>query len=141
MTHDSRHVRAGSLFACVRGAHHDGHDYAASAVAAGAAALLVDRELADVGVGQLAVDDDAPGDGTGRLGRARRARAGPSPVVGVTGTNGKTTTTHLLAAITRAAGDATTVIGTLSGTKTTPEAPELQAQLAAAVADAVTPPS
>ena len=51
-------------------------------------------------------------------------------VVGITGTNGKTTTTHLLAAILRAAGRPTGVIGTLSGTHTTPEAPELQARLA-----------
>ncbi len=52
-------------------------------------------------------------------------------VVGVTGTNGKTTVTHLLAAVLRAAGRPTEVIGTLSGARTTPEATELQAQLAA----------
>ena len=50
-------------------------------------------------------------------------------VVGITGTNGKTTTTHLLASILRAAGRPTDVIGTLSGAHTTPEAPELQARL------------
>jgi UDP-N-acetylmuramoyl-L-alanyl-D-glutamate--2,6-diaminopimelate ligase len=133
MTHDSRQVEAGTLFACVRGAHHDGHRYAAAAVAAGAAALLVDRELADVGVGQLAVDET-------RLAMGPVASAvygDPSlalTVLGVTGTNGKTTTSHLLASITHAAGKATTVIGTLSGTKTTPEAPELQARLASAAA-------
>ena len=58
-------------------------------------------------------------------------RAATLPVVGITGTNGKTTTTHLLAAILRAAGRPTDVIGTLSGAHTTPEAPELQARLAA----------
>jgi UDP-N-acetylmuramoyl-L-alanyl-D-glutamate--2,6-diaminopimelate ligase len=52
-------------------------------------------------------------------------------VVGVTGTNGKTTTTHLLAAALRADGRSTEVVGTLSGPRTTPEAPELQARLAA----------
>jgi UDP-N-acetylmuramoyl-L-alanyl-D-glutamate--2,6-diaminopimelate ligase len=51
-------------------------------------------------------------------------------VVGITGTNGKTTTAHLLASIFRAAGLSTTAIGTLSGTRTTPDAPSLQAQLA-----------
>ena len=51
-------------------------------------------------------------------------------MVGITGTNGKTTTSHLLAAILRAAGWPTGVIGTLSGTHTTPEAPELQRRLA-----------
>jgi UDP-N-acetylmuramoyl-L-alanyl-D-glutamate--2,6-diaminopimelate ligase len=133
MTHDSRLVGPGTLFACVRGERHDGHDFAAAAVAAGASALLVDRELADVGVGQLAVDDVRLA-----MGPVAAAVYGePSrdlTVVGVTGTNGKTTTTQLLAAIMRAAGRPTTVIGTLSGPKTTPEAPELQERLAGAVA-------
>jgi UDP-N-acetylmuramoyl-L-alanyl-D-glutamate--2,6-diaminopimelate ligase len=51
-------------------------------------------------------------------------------VLGVSGTNGKTTTTYLLRAIFEAAGRTTEVVGTLSGTRTTPEAPELQARLA-----------
>src|SRR3954452_7591152 len=57
MTHDSRLVARGTLFACIRGEHHDGHEFASAAVAAGASALLVDHELADVGVGQLVVSD------------------------------------------------------------------------------------
>src|SRR3546814_6303621 len=52
-------------------------------------------------------------------------------VVGVTGTSGKTTTTHLLAAVFAANGWSSSVIGTLTGPRTTPEAPELQARLAA----------
>src|SRR3546814_15471931 len=56
------------------------------------------------------------------------------PVVGVTGTSGKTTTTHLLASVLEHHGWPTAVIGTLSGPRTTPEAPELQALLAAEVA-------
>ena len=132
MTHDSRLVEAGGMFACVRGEHHDGHDFAPTAVAARATALLVDHELADVGVGQLVVADTRVAIGpvaatvSGEPSRALR-------VVGITGTNGKTTTTHLLAAILRAAGLPTTVLGTLSGAKTTPEAPELQQRLAAAL--------
>ncbi|HEX9258310.1 MAG TPA: UDP-N-acetylmuramoyl-L-alanyl-D-glutamate--2,6-diaminopimelate ligase [Acidimicrobiales bacterium] len=55
-------------------------------------------------------------------------------MVGVTGTNGKTTTTHIIRSILEASGRQTGVIGTLSGTHTTPEAPELQARLAAHVA-------
>ena len=55
-------------------------------------------------------------------------------VVGVTGTSGKTTTTHLLGAIANAAGRPAEVIGTLSGPRTTPEATDLQASLAAALA-------
>jgi UDP-N-acetylmuramoyl-L-alanyl-D-glutamate--2,6-diaminopimelate ligase len=56
-------------------------------------------------------------------------------VVGITGTSGKTTTSALVASILRAAGDPTGVIGTLSGAFTTPEAPELQARLAAMLRD------
>jgi UDP-N-acetylmuramoyl-L-alanyl-D-glutamate--2,6-diaminopimelate ligase len=131
MTHDSRLVSPGALFACVRGEHLDGHDFASAAVAGGATALLVDHELTDGGVGQLVVADTRLAMGpaaaivSGEPSRALR-------VVGVTGTNGKTTTTHLLGSILRAAGVSTTVLGTLSGAKTTPEAPELQQRLAAA---------
>ncbi len=136
MAHDSRRVAPGDLFACVRGARADGHELAADAVAAGASALLVDHPLA-TGVAQLVVDDT-------RLAMGPVAAAvhdHPSrdlQVVGITGTNGKTTTTHLLAAIMRAAGRPAGVIGTLSGTHTTPEAPELQARLDAFRAEGFT---
>jgi UDP-N-acetylmuramoyl-L-alanyl-D-glutamate--2,6-diaminopimelate ligase len=128
MTHDSRRVGPGTLFACVRGAHHDGHDFAPAAVAAGANGVLVDHQL-DLPATQLVVDDVrlAMGPVAATLnGHPSRAMT----VVGITGTNGKTTTAHLLAAITQAAGMPTKVIGTLSGQHTTPEAPDLQAQLA-----------
>ena len=128
MTHDSRQVEAGMMFACVRGEHHDGHRFAGPAVDAGAAALLVDHAL-DAPVPQVVVDDTRLAMGPA----AARAYGDPSSsllLVGITGTNGKTTTTHLLASILRAAGRSTGVIGTLSGGHTTPEAPELQARLA-----------
>lgn len=132
ITHDSRAVEPRGMFACVRGEHHDGHTFAPAAVAAGAAALLVDHPLAaaDVGerTGQLVV-----GDTRLALGPVAAAVNGdPSTalrVVGITGTNGKTTITMLMASILRAAGDPTSVIGTLAGPFTTPEAPELQARL------------
>jgi UDP-N-acetylmuramoyl-L-alanyl-D-glutamate--2,6-diaminopimelate ligase len=128
VTHDSRAITNGALYACLRGEHFDGHDFAPRAVAAGATALLVDHRL-DVDAAQLIVEDTRVA-----LGPVAAAINGdPSRrlrVVGVTGTNGKTTTTHLLAAIFRAAGSPTGVIGTLSGAHTTPEAPELQARLA-----------
>ena len=132
MTHDSRLVAPGHLFACVRGEHHDGHRYAAGAVRDGATALLVEH-VVDVGrpVGQLVVADTRLAMGPVASG-VYRYPSRALRVVGVTGTNGKTTTCALLAAILRHAGQPTTVIGTLSGTKTTPEAPELQARLAAA---------
>jgi UDP-N-acetylmuramoyl-L-alanyl-D-glutamate--2,6-diaminopimelate ligase len=132
VTHDSRSVQPSGMFACLRGEHHDGHTFATAAVAAGAASLLVDHPLAaaEVGerIGQLVV-----GDTRVALGPVAAAVNGdPSTamrVVGITGTNGKTTTSMLMASILRAAGDPTGVIGTLSGPFTTPEAPELQARL------------
>ena len=128
LTYDSRAATPGALFCCVPGRTSDGHDHAAAAVHAGAVALLCER-LLPVDVAQARVDS------------TRRAMAlvaaafhgHPSravAVVGVTGTNGKTTVTHLLAAVLRAHGWTTGVIGTLDGPRTTPEAPELQAALA-----------
>jgi UDP-N-acetylmuramoyl-L-alanyl-D-glutamate--2,6-diaminopimelate ligase len=130
-THDSRLVTPGSLYACLRGAAFDGHDFAADAVSAGAVALLVDHRLgADVAgdTTQILVDDTRL-----RLGPIAALLAGsPSrhlTTVGITGTNGKTTTAHLLAAIFETNAWQTGVIGTLHGPRTTPEAPELQAML------------
>ena len=133
ITHDSRSVTPGAIFCCIRGEHVDGHLFAEEAVDAGASALVVDHVL-DVSVPQVVVDDV-------------RSAAGPIAasvfdhpsdrltIVGVTGTNGKTTTTHLLAAVFEAAALPCGVIGTLSGAHTTPEAPDLQRRLAQLAAD------
>ena len=132
LTHDSRAVEPGTLFCCIPGRGADGHDFAAEAVAAGASALLGERilpvDVVQVVVASVrravgAVADAFFGHPSGRL-----------AVVGVTGTNGKTTTTHLLGAALRAAGVPAEVVGTLSGPRTTPEATELQARLAELVA-------
>jgi UDP-N-acetylmuramoyl-L-alanyl-D-glutamate--2,6-diaminopimelate ligase len=128
ITHDSRQVVAGTLFCCVRGDSVDGHAFAVDAVAAGATALLVDHEL-DLDVAQLVVSDvrrDMGWVAAAALGHPSRQMS----VVGVTGTNGKTTTTHLLAGIFEAAGRPCEIVGTLSGARTTPEAPDLQRVLA-----------
>jgi UDP-N-acetylmuramoyl-L-alanyl-D-glutamate--2,6-diaminopimelate ligase len=137
IVHDSREVAPGALFCCIPGAHTDGHDHAPAAVAAGAVALLVERILGE----------DAP---QARVDSVRRvlgplcARFHGRPseslrVLGVTGTNGKTSTTYLLEAIARANGDRAGVIGTvearIDGTAvplqhTTPEATDLQSLLA-----------
>jgi len=128
ITHDSRTVVPGSLFCCVRGATVDGHAFARGAVADGAVALLDERvlplEATQVVVPEARVAMAPVADAF--FGRPSRQLK----VVGVTGTNGKTTTVHLLAAIFEAAGWETGVIGTLTGERTTPEAPELQARLA-----------
>jgi len=105
LAYDTRAVRPGALFLCLRGSHADGHELAPAAAAAGAAALVVERRL-DVPLPQLVVAD-------------ARAAMGPAAtlffrdptrelaVAGVTGTNGKTTTAFLLHAILRADGRAT----------------------------------
>jgi UDP-N-acetylmuramoyl-L-alanyl-D-glutamate--2,6-diaminopimelate ligase len=133
VTQDSRAVTGGSLYCCIPGRTVDGHDLAADVVSSGARSLLVERWV-DVAVPQVRVPST-------RVAVAPVAAAffdHPSrrlSVVGVTGTNGKTTTTHLLGAVLRTAGRRTGVVGTLSGQRTTPEAPVLQGQLAAFLED------
>jgi UDP-N-acetylmuramoyl-L-alanyl-D-glutamate--2,6-diaminopimelate ligase len=126
--HDSRRVGPGMLFCCVPGANADGHDHAPGAVAAGAVALLTERPL-ELGVAEVIVP-------------SVRAAMGPAAacvhddpsvaleVVGVTGTNGKTTTVRLVAGIMSELGVRAREIGTLTGARTTPEAPDLQRLLA-----------
>ena len=128
VTADSRSVHPGALFCCVRGAVADGHDHAAAAVEAGAVALLCERFVPlDVVQARVRSAREAMAPAAAAFhGHPSRSLA----VIGVTGTNGKTTTTHLLAAVLGASGWATGVIGTMSGPRTTPEAPQLQAALA-----------
>ena len=136
VTHDSRAVRPGALFCCVPGLRVDGHDFAANAVAAGATSLLCEREL-DVDAAQLIVADVRPA-----MARAAAEVAGrPSDrlsIVGVTGTNGKTTVVSILGSILAHAGREVRVIGTLTGARTTPEATDLQSDLARYVEEGVT---
>lgn len=130
---DSRRVAPGSLFCCLRGLTTDGHEHAAAARDAGAAALLVDHPL-DIDLPQVVVPDTRRA--MGSLAAAFFHHPSRSlVVVGVTGTNGKTTTTSLIAAILQQAGMPCGVIGTLTGKHTTPESPDLQAQLAAFLAE------
>ncbi len=135
-THDSRQVTSGALFCCVPGERVDGHTFARAALDAGAAALLVQRPL-ELDVPQLEVADV-------RAAMAPAAAAiwgDPSAalvVVGVTGTNGKTTVVSMLAHVLAEAGHRVEVIGTLTGARTTPEATELQATLATMRDDGVT---
>ena len=136
-------VRNGSLFACIPGSEQDGHRFAPAAVAAGAAALLVERflpELADVPQAEVA-------DVRGALaGLARAFHGHPDrrlQILAVTGTNGKTTTAFMLQAILAAAGRPAALFGTvcyrlpgreLPAPLTTPDAVTLQALLAEAAA-------
>lgn len=138
---DSREVRDGTLFVAVPGFHVDGHAYVAQAAAAGAAAAIVEHAVPGVGIPQLVVQAVRPS-----LARAAAWWIGdPSRdlgVVGITGTDGKTTTSFLAVAALEATGLSTGLIGTVE-TKvgalrerheahvTTPGAPELQATLRA----------
>jgi UDP-N-acetylmuramoyl-L-alanyl-D-glutamate--2,6-diaminopimelate ligase len=134
--YDSRQVHAGSLFCCLRGSQSDGHAFAAGAQAAGAAALLVDHRL-DIELSQIIVPDTRFAMGwlaASLAGHPVRAMT----LIGVTGTNGKTTTTSLIASILRATGRTTGMIGTLTGAHTTPESPDLQARLAEFLEDGIT---
>jgi UDP-N-acetylmuramoyl-L-alanyl-D-glutamate--2,6-diaminopimelate ligase len=129
VVHDTRDLTPGALYCCVPGENVDGHDLAPAAAEAGASALLVER-IIDTPLPQL-------------LARSVRDAMGPIAdafwdhpsealtLAGITGTSGKTTTAHLLHAIFAAHGWSSSVLGTLSGPRTTPEAPELQAHLAA----------
>jgi UDP-N-acetylmuramoyl-L-alanyl-D-glutamate--2,6-diaminopimelate ligase len=127
--HDSRAVGAGSLFCCIRGEHADGHDFASGAVERGAVALLVDHVL-PLDVAQIVVTDTRAA--TGQLAAAFWGHPASSlTMVGVTGTNGKTTTTSFIASVLEASGVPTGLVGTLTGKHTTPEATDLQRQLAA----------
>lgn len=125
---DSRLVTPGSLFVCIPGSTFDGHDLASSAVAAGAVALVTERRL-DLDVTQVIVSQSRAIVGplaAGFYGEPSRSLE----VIGITGTNGKTTCVAMLAAVLSASGRRVATLGTLSGTRTTPEACELQAQLA-----------
>ena len=137
LTHDSRRVRPGACFACVPGATTDGHAHAPAAVEAGAVALLVEREL-DLGATEAELQSVRSALGP----IAARLHGDPSRAMrclGVTGTNGKTTTTYLLEAVGRAAGERVGLVGTTGARvdgkpvpldHTTPEATELQELLA-----------
>lgn len=108
---DSKHIMQGDLFVCFKGEENDGHDFAAEAVACGAVALAVERKL-DIDVPQMIVPD-----GRRAMGELAAAFYGHPErklkIVGITGTNGKTTTAHMLAAVFKAAGIPCGNIGTL----------------------------
>lgn len=137
LEHDSRRVAPGACFACIVGNTTDGHQYAPSAVEHGAVALLVEHQL-DLGVPEARVANvrRALGPAAARLyGRPSASLR----CLGVTGTNGKTTTTYFLEAIAAAAGERAGLIGTVGARiagrpvaveHTTPEATDLQRLLA-----------
>ena len=133
ITLDSRKVAPGDIYVCIPGFSMDGHDFAESAIKAGASALAVQRYL-PFDIPQLKVTDTRQT--VGYL--AARLYDNPSQqlsLVGVTGTNGKTTVTHLIEEIARHGEKKTGIIGTLGakigdkelpGQHTTPESTDIQ---------------
>jgi len=100
VTTDSRHVAPGDLFVCLEGPRHDGHRFARQAVAHGAVAVMTHRPIPGLTCPTVEVPDTRAA--LGRLSRFVRARRRELLVVGVTGTNGKTSTKDLCAAALRA---------------------------------------
>ncbi len=135
LTCDSRAVVPGALFFALRGVQADGHRYIAQAVAAGAAAIV----LEDAASAPAELPWVRVADGRAAMGHmAALFNGNPTatkPLIGITGTNGKTTTTYLIEAILAAAGQPAAVLGTISyrfgtttiqASHTTPESTELQ---------------
>jgi UDP-N-acetylmuramoyl-L-alanyl-D-glutamate--2,6-diaminopimelate ligase len=140
-THDSRAVQPGDLYAALPGAKAHGADFAAEVAAAGAVAVLTDEAGAARFEGLPVLVAENPRGVLGEV--ARWVHDDPAAdllLLGVTGTNGKTTTAFLLEAGLRAAGHTTALLGTvltrigddvLPSVRTTPEATDLMAMLAA----------
>jgi UDP-N-acetylmuramoyl-L-alanyl-D-glutamate--2,6-diaminopimelate ligase len=133
LAYDNGAVVPGTVFFCVRGMTRDGHDFAPDAIARGAAALVVDHPLG-LGVPEVVVDDVR----AAMAPAAAKLAGDPTAalqVVGITGTNGKTTSAFIVRALLEAAGRQTGLLGTVTSViggnqaptvRTTPEAIDLQ---------------
>ena len=138
ISQDSRNIEPGDLFCCVRGQKFDGREFISMAIRNGAVAILVEENIADAPEHITQIEVENVREAIGSL--ASAAFGFPSTslsIVGITGTNGKTTTAAILASILRASGRTTEIIGTLSGAHTTPEAIDLQSILARFVENGV----
>ena len=138
ISYNSKTTKKGDIFICLTGEHTDGHEYAQNAIENGAAALLVEHKL-DIKIPQVMVSSTRH-----KIADiADRFYSSPSKginLIGVTGTNGKTTVTHLIQKIFEENNEKCALIGTLGyklasngeyrdAKHTTPQAPELQATL------------
>lgn len=147
VSYDSREVKPGHLFVCVEGFNWDGHDFAEQALQNGARVLMVQREIPVAGPGVTVI----------RVKDSRKAMAAvghvfydfPSQklkVIGVTGTNGKTTTTYLIKSVLESAGHSVGLMGTIAirigdkeipALRTTPESLDLHRLFAEMVEDGI----
>ena len=139
ISYNSKTTKTGDIFICLVGEHTDGHEYAQMAIDNGAAALLVEHKIEGIKIPQIVVDSTRH-----KIADiADRFYSSPSKginLIGITGTNGKTTVTHLIQKIFEENGEKCALIGTLGyklssngeyrdAKHTTPQAPELQATL------------
>lgn len=139
ISYNSKTTKKGDIFVCLVGEHTDGHEYAKMAIDNGAAALLVERKIDDIAIPQVQVSSTKHQIAD----IADKFYSSPSKginLIGVTGTNGKTTVTHLIQKILEENDQKCALIGTLgyklsssseyrNAKHTTPQAPELQATL------------
>lgn len=139
ISYNSKTTKKGDIFVCLVGEHTDGHEFAKNAIDAGAAALLVERKVEGTKIPQVVVASTRH-----KIADiADRFYSSPSKginLIGITGTNGKTTVTHLIQKIFEENNEKCALIGTLGyklssngeyrdAKHTTPQAPELQATL------------
>ncbi len=139
ISYNSKTTKKGDIFICLIGEHTDGHEFAKSAIENGAAALLVERKVEGTKIPQVVVSSTRH-----KIADiADRFYSSPSKginLIGITGTNGKTTVTHLIQKIFEENSQKCALIGTLGyklsskgeyrdAKHTTPQAPELQATL------------
>ncbi|MDR2780810.1 MAG: UDP-N-acetylmuramyl-tripeptide synthetase, partial [Synergistaceae bacterium] len=139
LEYDSRRVsngRGGVIFACVKGDNSDGHEFAKKAAASGAAALLTERELS-AGIPQIVVPRTRAVMGAAASILYGKP-AGKLTMIGLTGTNGKTTTSYITRSILSSSGSVVGMIGTIVyddgvresfADRTTPEGPDIQEML------------
>ncbi|MDU4959744.1 MAG: UDP-N-acetylmuramoyl-L-alanyl-D-glutamate--2,6-diaminopimelate ligase [Sporomusaceae bacterium] len=113
IAYDSRKVLPGSLFICLGGSHVDGHDFAAAAVEKGAVAVLAEREICLPQQAALILVADTRAAMQQIVPRFFDYPSRSLRMIGITGTNGKTTTSYLIRSILRAAGYKVGLIGTI----------------------------
>jgi len=147
LAHDSRRVVPGTLFVCLSGFHNDGHKHIMQAYTQGAVAIIVEKDVENIPQGLTVITVSATRDAIKVITPyffdypSRKLR-----MIGVTGTNGKTTTTYLLRSILQEAGFKVGVIGTIQNSigervvptkNTTPDVIDLQSLLAEMVASSM----
>jgi len=136
---DSRDVQQGDLYCCIRGEHFDGHTFAADAVSHGARALLVEEFVTSIPGHITQIRVPSVREVIGWIAEEMFDRPSDDLViVGITGTNGKTSTASMVGDILRGLGNVVRVFGTLTGERTTPEAIEMQTRLSQCRAEGVT---